>query len=1096
MTLITATTSFKHEQTEELTPPAPTNPPKSDSFIALAVAIVKQVVQNPDQLTTQLSDLAATSSEEQIQACLPELIRQVQETLKSTDLHTIYDRMIQDLNLFGLHSQTDFSSYPEEFRFACAKRLAAREPRELCRNIQKFGIKNQNYLVQLAKICAEDDTRNYFDRYDLAEQGMISIYIDNFGIESEEGRIAIAKIAAKNDAEFSLLLLNYKITNKDALKEIAAIALKNGDDTFFQNVDKYAVSMQHDILPLLEDWEISPDMNLKGIFEDVFKIDDTSLRNKILNNLFKNPEHITFVCENIQRLIPREQQDKLFECAQLIAMHDGQALLDSFHRFPLTSQENRFNIARMLLESSGSTLNLDNLKSFLLNFHDRALLYSRFIEKHADRTGESVHFFPTEIGSQALLLGTPDLNTLVTDQNVLLENGSRMIEQFESSGSLVDFTQCNMHFESRKELYYKFAKKYPEFAHETSHFFTQDETSLLFPERLLSNPNSDFDVEKYLADLSKYEKDLTPHIESLSKKPVEDANLMALRCSVLTFAKDSPELMSKLMSILDELKGKKEFVRNNTLLWMARFIEKTRFKNIQDILNKPAHFALFKALLNLPDTQVREMLTPYFIDELSHPRLDRSSVVQRKSTSSKKIGDLNAKDMANVFASLVIGSLLSKIEPYMDGVKFTSNKDGTVVGERQMVSFSERMKQLLTNDYFKNSQKMSKLIKNLMTLIETDKLTDDQKSTILKDLIFAKDPNLNVKQQSEQIFRSCQNVALMVDKNPELLTELLTPKELETAVLEQFRSEFQIEGDFADQFATTFGMMSRPGALLVYGNGLKKDPHIPYEKTLQPLLSKCARWILDGTFVKNRYSLKENPSEHLEKLAQHPEVLENWARGATYDCGDYEVTIRPNPEDLILIGQGTCQAVDGSTFTNKCLGSYILDPKNCPAIIRRKGSSEILARCMTRLLFDDSGNPVLFQEAYYWRDPSKDYEKMLTDACIEHAKSLKKDGGIPLMKKKAKVDNPGGPTVTAYPGPWLYEMVDALESIGVTDGYKIPHCTCLYEPKPKEQPPAIKSLPMVPPASRAEILAAHFPDMREFTRRGLPLPLPPARFLF
>ena len=51
------------------------------------------------------------------------------------------------------------------------------------------------------------------------------------------------------------------------------------------------------------------------------------------------------------------------------------------------------------------------------------------------------------------------------------------------------------------------------------------------------------------------------------------------------------------------------------------------------------HLSLFKELINLPDPQLREMLTPYFVDELLHSRLENMVEKRKTVQKSKKLGE-------------------------------------------------------------------------------------------------------------------------------------------------------------------------------------------------------------------------------------------------------------------------------------------------------------------------------------------------------------------------------------------------------------------------------------------------------------------------
>ncbi len=85
------------------------------------------------------------------------------------------------------------------------------------------------------------------------------------------------------------------------------------------------------------------------------------------------------------------------------------------------------------------------------------------------------------------------------------------------------------------------------------------------------------------------------------------------------------------------------------------------------------------------------------------------------------------------------------------------------------------------------------------------------------------------------------------------------------------------------------------------------------------------------------------------------------------ECREWTVVDDDHWEDRLLAGtevSGSCQRIDGEASLNKCLLGYLLDGKIRMVALKDK-SGRIMARCIMRLLFDDRGHPVIFQERLY-----------------------------------------------------------------------------------------------------------------------------------
>ena len=157
--------------------------------------------------------------------------------------------------------------------------------------------------------------------------------------------------------------------------------------------------------------------------------------------------------------------------------------------------------------------------------------------------------------------------------------------------------------------------------------------------------------------------------------------------------------------------------------------------------------------------------------------------------------------------------------------------------------------------------------------------------------------------------------------------------------------------------------------------------------------------ILNDEFAKVRY---ETP--HLERLfAIDPELETRWKQNTVIDLGDYTLEETDDWKDLLLIGTevwGSCQSVYTDWNTNLSLVGFMFDGMHKAVVLRDKKTKRIVARYMTRLLYDRATNkPVFMTEKIYRASPSPiipqefhDYPAQIISRCnIEKVSEASED---------------------------------------------------------------------------------------------------------
>jgi len=213
--------------------------------------------------------------------------------------------------------------------------------------------------------------------------------------------------------------------------------------------------------------------------------------------------------------------------------------------------------------------------------------------------------------------------------------------------------------------------------------------------------------------------------------------------------------------------------------------------------------------------------------------------------------------------------------------------------------------------------------------------------------------------------------------------------------------------------------------LLIELSYLNSGKHLPrIRKLLSELMGKT---LISFTTSPLFSQLKSIQAELNKKDLSDPEVLKDFLTHCQLEKTDHFWR-------LFMSGDvgGSCQNVNSSFSTNKCLMAYVADGKNFLLMLTKNGKME--ARCILRLLWDEeNGIPVLFKEDNY------SSHSLFSKILDIYAEQVARELGLTLMVKSDNldkledtsddiaVDDKPSPIIAALGGPKsAYEYVDAL----------------------------------------------------------------------
>ena len=147
-----------------------------------------------------------------------------------------------------------------------------------------------------------------------------------------------------------------------------------------------------------------------------------------------------------------------------------------------------------------------------------------------------------------------------------------------------------------------------------------------------------------------------------------------------------------------------------------------------------------------------------------------------------------------------------------------------------------------------------------------------------------------------------------------------------------------------------------------------------------------------------------------------------------YKAEGYKVIDTDDPNHFLLMGTevlNSCQDVKGSASLNVGLLGYALDGKHRLALVCDP-EGKILARSVLRLLLDDMGKLVIFQERMYVANANPAYSQLLRQMAVKKAGQL----GVSLIVSPTDFENEQAEkyplSILAKAKPVPFEYVDAL----------------------------------------------------------------------
>jgi hypothetical protein len=782
-----------------------------------------------------------------------------------------------------LHDATD---HLQNCLFESAKIIAFSDTM-ISKDIEKYGIKDQNLLFEIAKIAAANSgamVSKYIQNYGIKEQNLLfeiakigaaenggktSEYIENFGIEDQNSLFEIAKIAAaEHGGRTSEYIQKYGIRNLDWLLEIAKIAVSQKGGWASEYIQNYGIQDQDLLFELAK---IAATQDGDGTSECIQTYgiqDEERLFDIVKIAAAQDGSGTSFYINNYGI----KDQEKLFQIAKIAAAQNGNGVSEYIQNYRIEDQDLLFEIAKIAAADNGAGASV-HIKNYGIKDQEKLFEIAK-ISASKDEGVISFYIENYEITDQEKLFEIAKIaaskngretsgfiqNYGINDQDQLFEIAKISATQDGSSTSR--YIQ-NYRIKNQEQLFEIAKIAAAKNGFKTSIFINRYkikdrhnlcEIAKIALSSMLNPEETEFrflqDFTSLLEILENYPEEIYGEYSELGLLTDRELTSDEIR----HFAGKGP-FPKPLECIIDQICSQKNpFVRTPLNQLLGTFLVKCRIDSIpkSDIERV---MPIIQELFNFREPAHRISLLSSAFALIKDPKSIHTWQALFDPMNPK--GAIDQKEKHKPFTALIFMFLAPLID------------------QKLVQSIS----QVISNRYFTNTAKRNPLIKSLQRITNEASYSLEEKQWIISTFVFGNRPF-----KKESVVENAQKVShLLVFGAAESLKSQKGPLGLEELIDNLLKNRLGLDGveNCAEKFWSTFGSFRRPDALFTYAASLAQLPELREREQHITCLQGFARAVLEGTFPALRYS--ENP--HLEVIFKGPsgqQLKDGWIKGARY----------------------------------------------------------------------------------------------------------------------------------------------------------------------------------------------------------------------
>ena len=750
------------------------------------------------------------------------------------------------------------------------------------KNIQNFGIKNQEELFEIAKLCANKDG------------GVMSAYIQNFGLTNQGKLFEIAKLCAKQYGTGTARnIKKFEIEDPEKIFEIAKLCAQEWGKGVAQSIQNFGIK---DPEKLYQIAKLCAEQNGGGTTEFIqnFGITDPEKLFEIAKLCAKKNGAAT--AKNIKNF-GITNPDKLFKIAKLCAEQNGGGTAEFIQNFGITDPEKLFEIVQSCAQQHGMGT-AKNIKNFGITDPEKLFEIAKLCAKQNAGMVEYLFNFeikdPEKLFEIAKTCAMQDGKTTtmynryfgITDQERLFEIIKLCAKQNgEGTANVITgFKDKEMLFEIAKVCAGQ--NGLGTLTHIRNFGLDSVQEKAVLLRALMQSQDILFHLSKFDLDPESTRRPYWKYRFLENQEPWPNENAIAI---LKEYEKSS--FQGRFLPLIDSIgMVTNSQARKQLSLWLGSALLLVRECLAEEQIRWLDKEALLPAVMALQIPYLRHPLTSALLTLAQSPH---ACQVYKKLPKSKY-----EKARWGCLLRAVVSSLAEEDFVLAEKIVATCDKSFTT---------------------FKDIKKLGVLIKILMHIKKEETLTDKDRKRILKQMFLSK---------GKELLKQCYALSSIFDlgQGPILKSWHGTfPSCAEKALREKI--PFGAIDNLSQKYMESFGTSRQPQALVLYTSKMASLN----DKKVMECLGDFARAVLEGTFSVERYALLKNP--HLTVLfgeGKNSQICEEWKKGSIEDVSSYaskEVKEKRIPADLAWLKQKlvTDRHLDLSFFSD--LRNYLDHPE-------------------------------------------------------------------------------------------------------------------------------------------------------------------------
>lgn len=868
-------------------------------------------------------------------------------------------------------------------------------------HIEKYGIKDENTLIEILKIMATDPTNR---------NGAAIMW--KYELKNEEAKKSIAELHAKhNPKNFCEYIKNYEFTDEKIVIELLKIAAEHGGISI--NFSKSGIKDEKILTEIVE-----------------IALNHTAPRSP-------QDSDSTYICQFLNE-IGIKDENTVIRLLEKCATIDGENVSANIHLYRIKDQESLIRIAKKAVAQNPAgaeerlknydikdtetleTIRKSTLFSRLSNFLDTVMKNKSLIKMLISSYGKDIQPYAK------LLQAEPENIRLVCEKIFADKDEEFKKSSLELVDHLINKIEKVINNKSGKQKDLIKNELYDLLKYQISLYSLRDKAPTSFTLKTWESvfdchdPRMRYRLVSEIASMDDTQNQV--YSEIIKGKSTQD-DYIVLPAIFLSKLIKNPEKWKDLVPKMQSRDPFKDFTYQRPLLNTLKILNESSELSEDDVIS----------LLNTS-------IYPKDKSKTLSNLLAIQSIISLKGIKELKIENFekNNKDFNKIYMRLFkqhipIGSMGGFAQKFSD--TFTSYRANDLLfvyagtlgkdneSDKALSTFATYVESVLKGKFkqrrYSNSDHLDTVFKN----------REDLKKSWIAGSSKTLEIDKKSKQNDDEFFKEkiIQNKHLDLSKYSHLKAYLTELDEDKTSIVNQLEKAISESQEKLKKSQEELKTSKDKGKI---NEALKEEGTI------------LKKFQLQNEIIKMITAKDPSKEEQLKNLQKIDKILNDIDKECKLvediDARIKSFKVKPpkemtivdtdDPWDLFLCGtevEGSCQSVDGEPYYCRGLLGYLLDGKTRLIAIKNP-EGRIIARRILRILLEDGKKPVLMMESMYSSNTATKEQKEELDQFV---KQRAKDLGLPLYEegeKPVKIES------ISSESPWEYvDSANGLQFKGV-----------------------------------------------------------------